>query len=133
MKLNKYDYKLLEFLQTQGKSSLKTILKRFPDNKYGTKYRLLLLTSDNIEILSERKSLHYPHELKNINNESYIIAYSNSESFEITSRGVKSILEYKLLKRKSFFKYLDDFLFKILPLLISAGAVYVSYLALKIR
>lgn len=107
MKLNKYDYELLEFLQIQGESSLETILKKFPDNKYGTKYRLRLLSCVNNSIHNNENN--YFSDLKNIKNENYIIEHfhENVENyylhfqdskniFSLSSKGRKVLIDYKL-------------------------------------
>lgn len=124
MKLNKYDYKILEFLQSTENCSLEEILKKFPDSKYGTKYRLLLLTSDKTEVISLKENLFYPSELKKADSESYIIAYNNPNEFKISSKGAKALQDYKLSRRITFLKCLDSLIFRILPLLISLLAIY---------
>ena len=111
MKLNKYDYELLEFLQIQGKSSLETILKKFPDDKYGTKYRLRMLSDTNKDIYSDENN--YFSDLKNIKYENYVVEHfhENTESyyfhlqnskniFSLSSKGRKVLIDYKLYAKE---------------------------------
>lgn len=132
MKLNKYDYELLDFLQNNKNCSLNKILEKFPNDKYGTKYRLFLLSftaidkkyTEYISLIKEMfpEFLH-PHK---------VISYISCKNgtYNLTSRGYKVLIDYKAEKRKNFLKHLDSFIFKILPLIISFLSVYCSYLAI---
>lgn len=100
MKLNKYDYELLEFLHNNKYCSLNKILEKFPDNEYGTRYRLYLLTHTKKDELSPTEIMR--EELSNrINDFTYmnfieITCKKNKNYFSLTSRGAKQLLEHNL-------------------------------------
>lgn len=132
MKLNKYDYELLKFIQNKETCSLDDILNRFPDNIYGTKYRLRLLSEEDIPMY-DRENLYYS-ELKGIKFENYIVEHKKTDEFlfsdisinmfSLSSKGTKAVIDYQLSQKQTLLKNLDSFIFKILPLAISLLAIY---------
>lgn len=129
--LNEFDYKLLDFIKKYNQISLDDILKKFPDSGYGTKYRLYLLSQtafDEMNINSIFRAKYY-----NSLNKYKIYNYVKciNDMYSLTSKGYKALIDYKAEKRKNFLKYLDSFIFKFLPLIISLLSVYCSYLALS--
>lgn len=141
MELNKYDYELLKFIQNKETCSLDDILNKFPDNIYGTKYRLRLLSEEDIPMF-DNENLYYS-ELKGIKFENYIVEHKKTDEFvfsdisanmfSLSSKGIKTLLDYKLYQRKTFLKYIKNFIFEILPITISSISLYISYLALKVK
>lgn len=129
MELSKYDYDVLEYLSNFEYVTLENLLNKFPDNKYGTLYRLQLLSKP--ETFKDQTKIS---KLDSFLNEALIIEngtyeqhfFISSNTFSLSSKGRKILLDYKLSKKKSILKYLDDLIFKILPLLISLLAIYKS-------
>ena len=106
MKLNKYDYELLKFLRAKGHCPLEEILKKFPDNIYGTKYRLRLLSEKDISTINRESN--YSSKLSNIKFQNYIVEDSkvisgfhiiSNNVFYLSSKGYKTLLDRELEKK----------------------------------
>lgn len=120
--LTDIDFKILAFIKKNNSIHLEKILKKFPDKKYTTKYRLTLLSTYNFNDSPLIKEIFTDKNEDNI----WDIGESTN-IFVITEKGLKVLSDYNNYSHSTKAKEIKtSFIYPILSATVTA--IIVSYI-----
>lgn len=114
--LNPIDYKILEFILKKEEASVEELLKKFPNEKFTTEYRLK-------ELSKSEKSSYILEVTKDMYTDQY-----DSSKYRLTKLGEKTIFDYEIKVNKENKKiWIDKIIFSIIvPCFIAYITAYFS-------
>lgn len=117
MQLNKYDYKILQFVHKNEPVTKNQILRKFPDHKFATEKRLSILLEQKFNGRCWDSETAYIEQDVNWDSENGILTPTYFDRYRSTQKGRKTIQDY----RQQIQDELKRFYFRsvIVPILIS--------------
>lgn len=120
--LTDIDFKILAFIKKNNSIHLEKILKKFPDKKYTTKYRLTLLSTYNFNDSPLIKEI-----LIDKNEDNIWDIGESTNIFVITEKGLKVLSDYNNYSNSTKAKEIKtSFIYPILSATVTA--IIVSYI-----